>query len=36
VSGATGLRSFPGVLIPAGPIVWFVKMNGALNDYWRS
>ena len=19
-----------------GPIVWFVKVNGALNDYWRS
>ncbi len=36
VSGATGLWSFPGILILVGPIVWFVKTNGALNDYWRS
>jgi hypothetical protein len=32
----TGLWYFPGVLILVGPIVWFVKTNGALNDYWRS
>jgi hypothetical protein len=36
VSALTGLWYFPGVLILAGPIVWFVKTNGALNDYWRS
>ncbi|MFL6100795.1 MAG: DUF4234 domain-containing protein [Actinomycetales bacterium] len=36
VSAATGLWSFPGALILVGPIIWFVKTNGALNDYWRS
>jgi hypothetical protein len=36
VSGATGLWYIPGFLILVGPIVWFVKTNGALNDYWRS
>jgi F0F1-type ATP synthase membrane subunit c/vacuolar-type H+-ATPase subunit K len=36
VSGATGLWYFPGILIIVGPIIWFVKTNGALNDYWRS
>lgn len=33
VSAVTGLW----VLLPfVGSIVWFVKTNGALNDYWRS
>jgi hypothetical protein len=33
VSGVTGLW----LLLPiAGPFVWFVKTNGALNAYWRS
>jgi hypothetical protein len=33
VSALTGLW----ILLPvAGTIVWFVKVNGALNDYWRS
>jgi hypothetical protein len=33
VSAATGLW----ILLPlVGSIVWFVKTNGALNDYWRS
>jgi uncharacterized protein DUF4234 len=33
VTGKTGLW----ILLPlAGSIVWFVKTNGALNDYWRS
>jgi hypothetical protein len=33
VSGITGLW----ILLPiAGPIVWFVKTNGALNSYWES
>jgi len=36
VSAATGLWAFPGFLILVGPIVWFVKTNNALNDYWRS
>lgn len=36
VSGATGLWYFPGSMILIGPIVWFVKTNGALNAYWRS
>lgn len=36
VSAATGLWSFPGIFILVGPIIWFVKTNGALNDYWRS
>ncbi|PRY39404.1 uncharacterized protein DUF4234 [Geodermatophilus tzadiensis] len=36
VSGATGLWSFPGFLILVGPLVWFVRTNGALNAYWRS
>ena len=36
VSVATGLWYFPGMLILIGPLVWFVKTNGALNDYWRS
>ncbi len=32
----TGLWYFPGSLILVGPIIWFVKTNNALNDYWRS
>jgi hypothetical protein len=36
VSGVTGLWYFPGIFIIVGPIIWFVKTNGALNDYWRS
>ena len=36
VTGLTGLWYFPGVFIIVGPIVWFVKTNGALNAYWRS
>jgi uncharacterized protein DUF4234 len=36
VSAVTGLWYFPGNLIIVGPIIWFVKTNGALNDYWRS
>ena len=36
VSGATGLWYLPGVFIVVGPLVWFVKTNGALNSYWRS
>jgi hypothetical protein len=36
VSGWTGLWIFPGALILVGPIIWFVKTNNALNEYWRS
>lgn len=37
VSGSTGLWYVPGfLLLLVGPFVWFVKTNGALNDYWRS
>jgi Domain of unknown function (DUF4234) len=37
VSAMTGLWAFPGIfLLGIGPIVWFVKTNGALNDYWKS
>lgn len=33
VKGLTGLW----ILLPlAGPIVWFVKVQGQLNEYWRS
>jgi hypothetical protein len=36
VSGATGLWYFPGIFLIVGPLVWFVKTNGAINAYWRS
>ncbi|QIX28585.1 DUF4234 domain-containing protein [Nocardioides sp. JQ2195] len=36
VSGLTGLWYVPGMLILVGPFIWFVKTNGALNDYWIS
>ncbi|MCW2831789.1 MAG: hypothetical protein JWP31_2481 [Aeromicrobium sp.] len=36
VSAVTGLWYIPGILILVGPIVWFVKTNGALNKYWES
>ena len=36
VTGLTGLWYFPGMFVLIGPIVWFVKTNGALNAYWRS
>lgn len=36
VSGVTGLWYFPGIFILVGPLIWFVKTNGALNDYWRT
>jgi hypothetical protein len=36
VSAATGLWYFPGIFIVAGPIIWFVKTNEAINSYWRS
>ena len=36
VTAMTGLWYFPGVFIIVGPIIWFVKTNGALNEYWKS
>jgi len=36
VTALTGLWVFPGILILIGPIIWLVKTNGALNDYWRA
>jgi hypothetical protein len=36
VSGLTGLWFFPGCFILIGPFVWFIKTNGAINDYWRA
>jgi hypothetical protein len=36
VTAVTGLWAVLGIFILVGPIVWFVKTNGALNSYWRS
>jgi hypothetical protein len=36
VSALTGLWYFPGIFILIGPLVWFIKTNGALNAHWRS
>lgn len=36
VSAITGLWGAVGWIILVGPIVWFVKTNNALNEYWRS
>jgi hypothetical protein len=36
VSAATGLLVIPGFLLLVLPIVWFVRTNHALNQYWRS
>jgi hypothetical protein len=36
VTALTGLWYFPGIFLLFLPIVWFVKTNGALNEYWRS
>ncbi|MFL6173542.1 MAG: DUF4234 domain-containing protein [Marmoricola sp.] len=36
ISGTTALWYIPGFLIIVGPIIWFVKTNGALNEYWKS
>lgn len=35
VNGWTGLWATLGILILVGPLVWFVKVQGALNRYWR-
>ena len=36
VNAVTALWFFPGAFLIVGPIIWFVKTNGALNAYWRS
>ena len=36
VSGWTGLWLFPGFILVIPAIVWFVKVQGALNRYWES
>ncbi len=36
VSGMTGLWVWPGIFIIIGPIIWIVKVQGALNAYWRA
>jgi Domain of unknown function (DUF4234) len=36
LSGWTGLWLFPGAILIIPAIVWFVKVQGALNDYWES
>jgi Domain of unknown function (DUF4234) len=36
MSGWTGLWLFPGAILIIPAIVWFVKVQSALNDYWES
>jgi len=36
VSGWTGLWGFPGAYLIVPGIIWFVKVQGALNNYWDS
>jgi hypothetical protein len=36
VTGWTGLWLFPGAILIIPAIVWFVKIQGALNRYWAS
>ena len=36
VSGWTGLWLFPGLILIVPAIVWFVKVQGALNRYWAA
>ena len=36
MTGWTGLWFFPGGILIIPAIVWFVKVQGALNDYWES
>jgi hypothetical protein len=35
VAGWTGLWLFPGAILIIPAIVWFVKVQGALNRYWE-
>lgn len=36
ITGWTGLWLFPGAILVIPAIVWFVKVQGALNRYWES
>jgi hypothetical protein len=36
VTGWTGLWLFPGAILVIPAIVWFVKIQGALNRYWTA
>jgi hypothetical protein len=36
VTGWTGLWLVPGVILVIPAIVWFVKVQGALNRYWTA
>src|SRR3954453_1277540 len=36
VTALTGLWFFPGIFLLVGPLIWFIRTNDALNDYWRS
>ena len=36
MTGWTGLWLFPGAILIVPAIVWFVKVQGALNRYWES
>ena len=36
MTGLTGLWLFPGAILIIPAIVWFVKVQGALNRYWES
>ncbi|MGH3093130.1 MAG: DUF4234 domain-containing protein [Gaiellaceae bacterium] len=36
VTGWTGLWLFPGLILIIPAIVWFVKVQGALNRYWAA
>jgi hypothetical protein len=36
MTGWTGLWLFPGEVLVIPAIVWFVKVQGALNRYWES
>jgi hypothetical protein len=36
LTGWTGLWLFPGGILLFPAIVWFVKVQGALNDYWTA
>jgi len=36
MTGWTGLWLYPGIILIVPAIVWFVKIQGALNQYWES
>ena len=36
MTGWTGLWLYPGILLIVPAIIWFVKVQGALNRYWES